>query len=272
SGWSLNILKPTKRLNRPSLYGGMMMRGAPWRHLAIVALAAAGLMIGCSDDSDDGDSGGGASGEEYYQGSLSMALGAEGNEADCAQCHSNDGTQDGWPGYTFQNIAFRSAFKGGDAPDLLSGANACVTGWMGGTALTETDEAWIALKGYLESISDSSVTDPNGLAPEVLADEAAYEAAYAGGDATAGEAAYTKACASCHDAALTVGTVASFPKATLAAFSIGRIAQKVRTSGPPPSGMSDAADTTPGPMPFFEPADLSTTDLQNIIAFIKSGS
>ena len=53
-------------------------------------------------------------------------------------------------------------------------------------------------------------------------------------------------------------------------FGEGRIAQKVRTSGPPPSGMMDAMDSTPGPMPFFEPSDLSDDDLSNIIAYIKS--
>jgi hypothetical protein len=51
--------------------------------------------------------------------------------------------------------------------------------------------------------------------------------------------------------------------------TIGRIAQKVRTSGPPPSGRKDAMDTTPGPMTFFEISDLSVADLKDIIAFIK---
>ena len=37
----------------------------------------------------------------------------------------------------------------------------------------------------------------------------------------------------------------------------GRIAQQVRTSGPPPSGMMDATDSTPGPMPLFEPDELT---------------
>lgn len=239
----------------------------------LILLAAATLAVGCGDEDSDGDGGGESNstsdGSAYYSGEMSRALGASGNEADCALCHSNDGSQDGWPGYTFKDIAFRSGFKGGDAPDLLAASNACITGWMGGTAITESDDAWTGLKMYMESISDSSVTDPNGLSPEVLADEAAYEAAYAGGDAAAGEAAYNKACASCHDNAVVVGPTAAFPKSVLSAYSVGRIAQKVRTSGPPPSGMNDASDTTPGPMPFFEPADLSEDDLKNIIAHLK---
>ena len=106
------------------------------------------------------------------------------------------------------------------------------------------------------------------LAP-ILDDEAAYEAAYAGGDAVAGADAYAKACAVCHDSGLQVGSTAAYPKMTLAAYTVGRIAQKVRTSGPPPSGANDMADSTPGPMPFFEAKDLSATDLADIIAHIK---
>ncbi|MEQ9501654.1 MAG: c-type cytochrome [Deltaproteobacteria bacterium] len=203
---------------------------------------------------------------DYYQGATSAALGAAGNQADCATCHSNDGSKRS--GDSLKDIAYRTSFKGGDAPNLLAGSNACVTGWMGGTALAETDEAWIMLETYLQSISSESVTDPNPLMPEVLDNEAAYEAAYGGGDATAGAAKYTAACGTCHDANLKVGPAGSLAKATLGTYTVGRIAQKVRTSGPPPSGMMDASDSTPGPMPFFEPADLSQQDLADIIAHL----
>ncbi|MCA9547292.1 MAG: c-type cytochrome, partial [Myxococcales bacterium] len=159
--------------------------------------------------------------------------------------------------------------KGGGAPDLLAATNACVTGWMGGAALTADSAEWTALEGYLQSISDEAVTAPNALAPEVLADEAAYEAAYAGGDAAAGEAKYNAVCGVCHNSALKVGPTAAYPTAALRGYTAGRIAQKVRTSGPPPSGMNDAADSTPGPMPFFEPDELSSEDLADIIAYLK---
>ena len=107
------------------------------------------------------------------------------------------------------------------------------------------------------------------IAPEVLADEAAYEAAYAGGDAAAGAAKYTANCAVCHDGALVIGQIPAYPKASLAGYSVGRIAQKVRTAGPPPSGTNDPADTTPGPMPFFELEELPAGDLADIIAHLK---
>lgn len=210
-------------------------------------------------------------GREYYDGELSAALGAEGNQARCSTCHSDDGSLGPLSGKSMQDIAFKESWKGGEAPDLLGGVNACVTGWMGGTALTDTDPEYVALAGFLESISDPAATTPNAIAPEVLADEAEYEAAYAGGDAAAGAAKYTAACGLCHDAALQVGSTPAYPKASLASYTIGRIAQKVRTSGPPPSGTADASDTTPGPMTFFEPEELSAADLADIIAHIKAG-
>lgn len=210
-------------------------------------------------------------GREYYDGELSAALGGEGNQSRCSTCHSSDGTLSPLSGKSMQDIAFKDSWKGGDAPDLLSGVNACVTGWMGGTALTETDPEYVALAGFLESISDAAATTPNVIAPEVLADAAEYEAAYAGGDAAAGAAKYTEFCGVCHDVALQVGPIAAYPKASLAGYEIGRIAQKVRTSGPPPSGTADAMDTTPGPMPFFEPEELPAADLADIIAHLKAG-
>lgn len=232
---------------------------------------ALALAAGCDGGSDDeAESGGEPDGQSYYDGEASAALGADGNESRCSTCHSNDGTLAGFSGKSMQDIAFKSAFKGGEAPTLLDGVNACVTGWMGGDALLDSDPEFEALAGYLESISDAASTTPNPLAPEVLADEAAYELAYAGGDAAAGAAKYTANCAVCHDGALVIGTTPAYAKAVLGGYSVGRIAQKVRTSGPPPSGTMDASDTTPGPMPFFEPEELSAQDLADIIAHLKS--
>jgi mono/diheme cytochrome c family protein len=140
---------------------------------------------------------------------------------------------------------------------------------MGGTALTATDDSYVQLRSYLESISDPAVTSMNPLAPEVLADEAAYEAAYAGGDAAAGAAKYDQVCGTCHAGGKQLGTSTASNKSDLVLETIGRLAQQVRTAGPPPSGTADASDTTPGPMPFFEPSDLSEQDLKDIIAHLK---
>jgi cytochrome c551/c552 len=247
-------------------------------------LLVAALAAGCDDDSEntaaDGGAGGaggvggaGGGGDDpsaFYDGEESAALGIADNQVRCVTCHSDDGEQVGFSGNTLQDIAYHSSFKGGMAPNLLGGANACITGWMGGVALTEADAEWLSLEAFIQSISDPAMTTPSPIEPEVLENEAAYETAYAGGDATAGEAMYEKACGTCHTPELRVNNRVSYSLEVLKAFSIGRIAQKVRTSGPPPSGTADATDTTPGPMPFFELKDLPVDDLKNVIAFIKA--
>lgn len=237
--------------------------------LAIGALAA------CSDDDTDGAAAGAGGGAtmSYFAGVQSQALGAANNQADCALCHSTDGTTAGLSGSTMMDIAYRTSFKGGMMLDLLGATNACVTGWMGGAALTATDPAWLSLQAYMQSLSNPAVTTPTTLAPQVLMDQAAYEAAYAGGNAAAGQAKFASFCGGCHTAGLVVGPAPSPGVAFLATVSVGRLAQKARTSGPPPSSMSDmqaGTDTTPGPMPFFEPDELPDTDLSDIIAYIKS--
>ena len=227
--------------------------------LSALTLALGAAACGGEDEADV---------REFYDGAKSAALGSANNAAKCSTCHAVDTTA-GYPGNPFRDMAYRASYKGGGA-DLLGGVNACVTGWMGGTALTETSEAYLALVEFMQSVSDPAVTSANALAPEVLADEAAYEAAYGGGDAGRGAALYATNCGRCHDAGLVVGPATSVPKAGLSSRTAGRIAQQVRTAGPPPSGMSDASDTTPGPMPFYELKDLSAADLADIIAHLKS--
>jgi mono/diheme cytochrome c family protein len=239
---------------------------------------SSGATSGDTSDATSGDTSGSTSGDTsgslspsaYYDGPESAALGASGNQAMCATCHSNDGSSISFSGSTMKDIAYHTSFKGGAAPTLLDATNACVTGWMGGVALTSTDASWLALEAYFKSISDASVTTPNTIAPEVLADEAAYEAAYAGGDVTAGATGYATFCAKCHGLGLVVGGEASDTIDELKTQTIGRIAQQARTSGPPPSGTADATDSTPGPMPFFEPSELSEAELRDIIAYIKA--
>lgn len=238
------------------------MRKSVQRSLTMKWVAPGLFLAACSG-------GGGTS--SYYAGAASQALGAPMNEASCATCHSNRTGAPGYSGDSLENSAYRTSYKGGGAPTLLDAANACITGWMGGEALTPTDPEWAALESELRAMSDPSVTAPAPLAPEVLANEAAYETAYAGGDATRGSAAYALYCARCHDEGLIVGRAPAYPRSALASFSIGRIARKVRTSGPPPSGMGDTSDATPGPMPFFEPEELSASDLRDIIAFVRGG-
>lgn len=235
-----------------------------------LALLALTLAAACDGGTPSSSADMAAAGDpiDYYKGSQSSALGSSINQATCATCHSDDGTPRS--GNTLKDIAFKTSFKGGDAKTLLAATNECVVGWMGGTALKETDTAFIKLKTYMESISDKTKTTPNTLAPEVLANQAAYEAAYGGGNAAAGADKYTKTCGVCHDRALIVNKSGAVSKAALKSYPIGFLAQKVRTAGPPKSGTMDATDLTPGPMPFFEPSDLSAQDLKDIIAHLKA--
>lgn len=230
------------------------------RTLAPVLVCILAASTGCGEDSPSGDA--------LFSGSSSSALGSSGNQARCTTCHGVDPSP-GNAGNHMRDIAFRSSFKGGGAPNLLAAVNACVTGWMGGDALTENTEAWVDLEAYLVSLSDPTVTTPNNFAPEVLADEAAYEAAYGGGDPGNGEAKFAAVCGRCHVDGLQIGIARSPTRSTIRTLSVGRIAQQVRTSGPPPSGMADTSDSTPGPMPFFEPRDLSMQDLKDIIAYVR---
>lgn len=185
-----------------------------------------------------------------------------------ASCHSNDGTPRS--GESLRSIASHTSFKGGMAPTLLMATIACVTRWMGATALTEADPRRAALQTYIRSISSPEFTTPNTMIPEVLANEAAYEAMYAGGDAAAGAALYGRYCATCHSVGTTVNGARALSRTSLRALSIGRIAQQVRTSGPPPSGAMDITDSTPGPMPLSEPDVLPPANIRNIIAFVRS--
>lgn len=235
-----------------------------WTTAALAALT----LLAC-DSEDEATGGGDVADEDFYMGEASAALGADGNQARCATCHTEDGTL-GRSGNTLKDIAYHGGFKGEAGAGFLVGVNACVTGWMGGEALTEEDDQYQALLRFVQSISNPSATTMNPIAPEVLADQAAYEAAYSGGDGVAGASKYTEHCGFCHDGALVVNATPAYAKASLGAYGIGRIAQKVRTSGPPPSAMNEPMDSTPGPMPFFEENDLSTTDLKDIIAYLKA--
>ena len=117
------------------------------------------VLIGCSG------------GPPIYDGAASASLGAPGNQATCHTCHSNDGTQAGFPGNSMKNIAYRKAFKGGATTKLIIAVDACTTEWMGGAALTEDSPTWKELERYLQSISDFVVIDPNPFVFEVFDEE-----------------------------------------------------------------------------------------------------
>lgn len=233
-----------------------------WKFRIAGFLCAMEIASGCSSDTSSM-----TLPIDYYQGELSAALGVQGNQATCATCHSNDGSPR--TGSTFTDIAFRSSFNAGASKTLLEAINVCVSEWMGGRELKSADSEFLQLKSYLESLSDPSKKTPNLIQPEVLANTAAYEAAYQGGNAILGMAKYRVACAGCHSGGLHVGQAQAPQALSIRTYSIGRISQKVRTSGSPLSGTSEPVDSTPGPMPFFELGDLPSADLKDIVAYVR---
>lgn len=231
--------------------------------------------------------------DRYFRGIDSQTLGAArdnatfypGNQADCALCHSDNDEQTGFAGYPINNSAYLASFKGGEQSGLLGAVNFCITEFMGGAELTETDPAFVSLKDYIESLSDPTITDPRPEEPEVLESEAAYGAKYSGGDPTAGEAAFDTWCAKCHQPNANNPNLTLYLAPTgsdnncdsacslssLALRDAGFIAQKVRTSTSKIASSTRASsDETPGPMPFFLPSVLGDEDLRNIIAFIEA--
>ena len=141
---------------------------------------------------------------------------------------------------------------------------------MGGDPLDATSEEYQSIEAYILSNSDPAETAVTPIMPDVRMTLDEYEMDYAGGDPMLGAKPYLRYCGLCHDVGLVVGAHAAPELSSFTGMSVGRIAQKVRTSGPPPSTMDAAVDETPGPMPFFEEKDLSSTDLRDIIAFIQS--
>ena len=112
-----------------------------WFSKAVPVLGLILVGVGCGDsDEESGPS------TRYYEGAESKALGAAGNQADCATCHANDDSRVG----RVQHSGHRhhTSFRGGGADTLLEATNACVVGWMGGTA----DRKRRKMDGELEGI------------------------------------------------------------------------------------------------------------------------
>lgn len=230
--------------------------------------------------------------DRYFRGVDSQALGASGNQADCALCHSDTEIQLGFSGYPLNDSAYLTDFKGSREDGFLGATNFCLVEFMGADPgfgeLNASDPRYVSLIAYIESISYPIITTSRPEDAEVLADLPAYAAAYSGGDPAAGESSFMTWCAPCHlprpnapQITLTLGDIndprgvtAAPDTPSLATRTTGVIAQKVRTSGTSiPSSLADDAaddDKTLGPMPFFLPSILPAEELKNIIAYIQS--
>ena len=189
----------------------------------------------------------------------------------CSTCHAIEPhgvtPPDGLhrPGYTMAGAAGRPSFWGGNLTTLFDAVNFCVTEFMRGDKLSESDTAGLALLAYLRSISPA----PDPAQPVTLVQniDATYMASLPAGDARRGESAYRAACGFCHGDIHTgsgrLGTyVSEIPDDTVATFgSQARavIAEKVRHGKFFGIG---------GNMPLYSRESLADTELADILAYL----
>lgn len=186
----------------------------------------------------------------------------------CSSCHAMSETGEfaadalRRPGHSMENVTQRPTFKNGQLTELLDAVNICVTEWMNGTALTETDQDWINLNNWLADQATVQVSE--AIVSEVVDPPQSLE----GGDAENGRSLFNESCIVCHgfDGE---GTQLA-PQVTELGLSPELIANRVRTSGR--SNSAAYVGLTGGVMPFWAADRLSDGELIDIIAFVSQGS
>ena len=186
----------------------------------------------------------------------------------CSSCHAMSET-DGFavdalrrPGHSMENVTQRPSFKNGQLTELLDAVNICVTEWMNGTALTETDTDWINLNNWLADQATLDVAEP------IVSEVVDPPQSLTGGDSANGRALFNESCIVCHGFDGTGTQLA--PQITELGLSAELIANRVRTSGRIDSAAYQGL--TGGIMPFWAADRLSDGELIDIIAFVSQGS
>lgn len=121
---------------------------------------------------------------------------AASNAFSCSTCHAvtNSDTRP-LPGYSLEDVTARPTWWGGNVLTLLDATNQCITDFMGGKPLADTDEKGRGLFVYLESISpDTKAAAKSLTVVENIVDVPS-------GDAAQGKSIWTASCANCHGAA-----------------------------------------------------------------------
>jgi thiosulfate dehydrogenase len=140
---------------------------------------------------------------------------ADSNAFRCATCHELSAQRTvPYPGYTLYDATTRPSYWGGFETTFLDAVNQCVTGFMRGKALADTDEKIRSLYVYLQTLSPDP--SPPALPFTVVQNIADVPS----GDATQGKQLYDQVCANCHGAPHTgagrISTLASvIPDETL---------------------------------------------------------
>jgi len=223
----------------------------------LLLLVTAAVFAGCGDDPVTDDL---TMGEAVYRERLD-----DGNTFTCETCHAlSEPASDGFvrPGHPIGDATRRSSYKDGSITELREAVNTCVTEWMNGDALSETDPRWTALYAFL----DAQATTPD--APAVDIQITPPPADVSGGDADAGRTIFNSRCVVCHGADA-VGTERA-PALTFAPLDADYIAARVRTSGRTDSPTYDGL--TGGVMPFWGLDRLSDDELRDVVAYVVARS
>ncbi len=186
----------------------------------------------------------------------------------CSSCHAMSETDgfasDGFrrPGHPLMNASKRESYKNGQFDSFLDAVNTCVTEWMNGDALSETDPDWVNLLNWLEDQNTDAAAELVQIEiVEPLAD-------LSGGNAIAGRELFNTYCIVCHgfDGE---GTQLA-PKITGFNLTADYIGLRTRTSGL--TGSDTYTGLTGGIMPFWGANRLSNSDLVDIVAFVSDGA
>ena len=117
------------------------------------------------------------------------------NPFSCATCHETGAERMKLlPGYTMQDVTVRPSWWGGFELTLLDAVNQCVTNFMRGRALDDSDEKARSLKVYLDSLSPDPQADAKALT--IVKDIKDVPS----GDAAMGKLLWDEGCGNCHGA------------------------------------------------------------------------
>ena len=119
------------------------------------------------------------------------------NHFSCATCHTvGESSTQILAGYDLRNAVHRPSWWGGYETRILDAMNYCLTEFMGGAALAETDPR---AKQLYEYLAVESPDDPAPALPLTVVKQTTDLAGLAAtSDAARGKATYNRACVQCH--------------------------------------------------------------------------
>lgn len=209
------------------------------------------LLVGCNEMSP-------TNGEAVFRSTVE-----DGNTFTCATCHAvSEPAADGItrPAHALADAARRPHYKNGRIPTLHGAVNSCLTEWMAADPWSESDERWVALSRWLESLAP-----PAPVAPLEFSIVAPPTAA-TGGDAEAGRDVFNRTCIVCHG---TDGHGSERgPQLSGYGHDPAFVAQRIRTSGSVDSEVYPGL--TGGRMPFWAADRLSDREVLDLAAYVSA--